>query len=190
MTLQESRHIGVFCASSTKIPTTYLDLAEEVGSHIAQGGMTLVWGGGSVGMMGRLAQGAQKQGGKVVGILPRFMAGTEVAYERADELIITADMRQRKAELEKRSDAFLVLPGGIGTLDEMFEMLTLRVLECHHKPMVILNHRGFYDPLMTFFEQMFETRFLRSHSRSHYQLAYTPLEAMALLRQQGAAKAV
>ncbi len=179
--MTQQRNIGVFCASSTRVSTMYLELAEQVGVLMAQRGHTLIWGGGSVGMMGSVAQGAQRQGGRVVGIIPDFMAGTEVAYVGADELIVTRDMRQRKAEIEKRSDAFLVLPGGIGTLDEMFEMLTLRVLEQHQKPLVILNHQGFYDHLMRFFEHLFEAKFLRAHSRSHYQLAGTPMEAMSWL---------
>ncbi len=179
--MTQQRNIGVFCASSTKVAATYLELAEQVGALMARRGHTLIWGGGSVGMMGRVAVGAQRQGGKVVGIIPDFMAGTEVAYVGAQELIVTKDMRQRKAEIEKRSDVFLVLPGGIGTLDEMFEMLTLRVLEQHQKPLVILNHDGFYDHLMQFFEHLFETKFLRAHSRAHYQLAATADEAITWL---------
>ncbi|NJL30661.1 MAG: TIGR00730 family Rossman fold protein [Phycisphaerales bacterium] len=181
MTVNGQRHVGVFCASSTKIPAGYMDLAEEVGCLLATHGLTLVWGGGSVGMMGRLAQGVQKQGGRVIGVIPQFMAGTEVAYTGADELIITTDMRQRKAEMEKRSDAFLVLPGGVGTLDEMFEILTLRVLEQHNKPVVIMNHQGFYDPLLAFFEHMFEAQFLRRESRNHFHIANSPAQALALL---------
>jgi uncharacterized protein (TIGR00730 family) len=161
------------------VPGEYLALARELGQLIGRGGHTLIWGGGSVGLMGELGAGAQQEGGRVVGIIPDFMAGTEVAYRGADELVVVPDMRQRKALMEARAGAFIVLPGGIGTLDEMFEILTLRVLGRHHKPLALINHRGFYDGLLTFMERLYDEKFLRPAGRAHYTVVPDAAAALA-----------
>lgn len=171
--------IAVYCGSSTQTPPVYFDLAYQVGQAMAKRNYSLVWGGGHVGMMGRVADGCRDGGGRVVGVIPRFMVDLELAYVQAHELIVTDDMRQRKAEMEKRSDGFLVLPGGIGTLEEMFEILTLRLLQQHVKPMVILNHQGFYDPLWRLFDRMLGEKFLRPATLEHYELADDVAQAMA-----------
>ena len=175
------RSICVFCGSSTRVASTYLQLARDLGTHLAQAGHTLVWGGGSVGLMGALATSVQQQGGRVVGVIPAFMADTEVAYRHADELIVTPDMRQRKTIMEQRADAFIVLPGGIGTLEEMFEILTLRLLKQHTKPLLLINHAGFYDNLLNFMEHLYHERFAREHSRAHYQVVPDPAAAVRAL---------
>lgn len=173
--------IAVYCGSSTTTPTAYFDLAYRIGQAMAQRHYGLVWGGGHVGMMGRVADGCRDSGGRVVGVIPQFMVDLELAYIQADQLIVTDDMRQRKAEMEKRADGFLVLPGGIGTLEEMFEILTLRVLEQHVKPMVLLNHQGFYDSLLALFDRMLQERFLRPATLKHYELAGDVKQAMDMM---------
>ena len=178
-----SRALCVFCGSSTRVDPSFLGLARDLGAAIARRGHVLVWGGGSVGLMGALGRSAQEQGGRVVGIIPAFMADTEVAYRQADELVVTADMRQRKTLMEQRSDAFIVLPGGIGTLEEMFEILTLRLLRQHSKPLVILNHAGFYDGLLAFLDHLYATRFNREQSRQHYAVVGDPAAALSAAEQ-------
>jgi hypothetical protein len=124
-----------------------------------------------VGLMGALAKAAQQHGGKVIGVIPNFIASRGLAYQPADELIITNDMRQRKATMEARSDAFLALPGGFGTLEEMLEIITLKQLQQHVKPVVFLNRAGYYDPLAAVFEHMYKHRFAKPDYRHMYAFA-------------------
>ncbi|WP_328807919.1 LOG family protein [Nonomuraea antri] len=140
-------NICVFCASSQTIDNKHLDLAAEVGTELAARGHTLVSGGATVGCMGAVTSAARAAGGRTVGVIPQVLVDIEVADTDSDELVITADMRERKGVMDARSDAFLVLPGGIGTLEELFEIWTARVLGIHDRPLVILDPWGLYDPL-------------------------------------------
>jgi hypothetical protein len=149
----------VFCGSSRKLDPGYYAAAEQVGRAMVQNGWGLVYGGGNVGMMGSVAQSVKAAGGQVVGVIPDFMRDRELAYEEAHELITVATMRERKRVMEERASAFLALPGGIGTLEELTEILTLRYINRIDKPVVILNHGGFYDDLLRFFERMRRERF-------------------------------
>ena len=129
--------------------------------------------------MGTLARAVHAHGGRVVGIIPEFLRTKEVAYEQADELILTGDLRERKAIMETRADAFVALPGGFGTLEEILEILTLKQLETHAKPVVFLNAAGFFDPLLALFEQLYREQFTKDHYRSHYHVAATPADVFA-----------
>ena len=173
--------ICVFCSSSTRIDARYFDAADDLGKLIASRGHRLIYGGGSVGLMGNVARAVNQHGGHVTGVIPGHLASVEFEYDGADILIKTACMRTRKAEMQARSDAFLVLPGGIGTLEEMFEILTLRVLDQHAKPVVIINVNGFYDGLLSFMDHLHDTRFNRPRTRDHYAVAPTPNVAMDLI---------
>ena len=133
------RAVCVYCASSRRIPERYLELATEVGSAIAARGWTLVTGGGSISMMGAIARAARAAGGHTIGVIPQALIDMEVADHDADELVVTHDMRQRKGIMDERSDAFLALPGGIGTLEELMEVWTARHLNMHRKPVVVLD---------------------------------------------------
>ena len=139
--------ICVYCASGP-VDQRYLDLAGEVGAAIAAGGHTLVSGGGNVSMMGALARAVRAGGGHTVGIIPTALMEREVADTGADELIVTDTMRQRKQLMDERADAFITLPGGIGTLEELFETWTGGFLGMHDKPVVLLDPEGFYAPLL------------------------------------------
>lgn len=132
---------------------------------------TLVFGGTSVGLMGAVARSTHKHGGRVLGVLPGFMRARGIAYTSADELIITADMRERKATMESRSDAFLALPGGFGTLEEMIEIITLKQLRQHSKPVVFLDIDNFYRPLQRLFEHMITNHFAKEAIRQIYHFA-------------------
>jgi uncharacterized protein (TIGR00730 family) len=139
--------ICVFCSSSGKIDRRYVDLAAEAGAELARRGHSLVSGGAQVSCMGAVARAARAGGARTVGVIPEGLVSVEISDEDNDELIVTADMRARKGEMDRRSDAFLILPGGIGTLEELFEVWTARVLAMHDKPVVILDPTGVYEPL-------------------------------------------
>ncbi|MGI9102942.1 MAG: TIGR00730 family Rossman fold protein [Terriglobales bacterium] len=163
--------ICVFSSSSDAVDPAFFALAEELGTEMALRGHVLVYGGTNVGLMGAAARAAQQHGGKVIGVIPAFIAKRGLAYEKANELIITNDMRQRKATMEARADAFLALPGGFGTLEEVLEVITLKQLQQHTKPVVFLNPRGYYDPLAALFEHMYAARFAKPVYRKMYEFA-------------------
>jgi len=142
------RNICVYCSSSDRVDPRYLAVGDRMGQLIAKRGDTLVWGGGSTGLMGSVARSTQAAGGRVVGVIPEALTNMEVAYENADELIVTQTMRERKQLLDERSDAFVVLPGGFGTLEELAEIHVLKVLGYSDRPLVLVNADGFYDPLL------------------------------------------
>ncbi|MCE9516971.1 MAG: TIGR00730 family Rossman fold protein [Mycobacterium sp.] len=139
--------VCVYCAASPEHPDL-LDLARRVGEAIAQRGWTLVSGGGNVSAMGAVAAGARSRGGRTIGVIPKALVHRELADVDADELIVTDTMRQRKQTMEDRSDAFLTLPGGIGTCEELFETWTAGYLGMHDKPVVLLDPGGHYDGLL------------------------------------------
>jgi uncharacterized protein (TIGR00730 family) len=139
--------VCVFCASSESIAPHYVELAAEVGAELARRGHTLITGGGSVSCMGAVARAARAGGARTVGVIPRALRDEEIADEDADELVVTADMRSRKGEMDGRADAFLTLPGGLGTLEELLEIWVSRVLRMHDKPLVVLDPDGIFAPL-------------------------------------------
>ena len=177
-----SKAICVYCSSSNRIHADYFEAASRAGRLLAERGHTLVYGGGRVGLMGAVARAVHERGGRVVGAIPEALRQVEgVAYELADELVITATMQERKAILFTRADAFLVLPGGFGTLEELLEVLTLRVLGYHHKPIALVNTAGFYDPLLGFFEHVYADGFAREQVRALYHVAESPEAALDYL---------
>jgi uncharacterized protein (TIGR00730 family) len=153
--------VCVFCASSTRLEQRRLDLATETGKELAARGHTLVSGGGRVGMMGTVAAGARAGGAHTVGVIPQTLVDWEVADTEAAELIVTDGMGSRKNLLIERSDAFITLPGGLGTLDELFEVWTTATLDLHRKPIVLLDPDGFYTGLMSWLGGLAETGFVR-----------------------------
>jgi|SRR5689334_12448398 uncharacterized protein (TIGR00730 family) len=168
-----SKNICVFSSSSDAVDPAFFALAQELGAEMARRGHRLVYGGTNIGLMGAVAKAAQQHGGKVVGVIPNFIASRGFAFDSADELIVTNDMRQRKATMEARADAFVALPGGFGTLEEALEIITLKQLQQHVKPVVFLNRAGYYDPLVAVFEHMYEHRFAKPDYRHMYTFADT-----------------
>ena len=175
------KNICVFSSSSDAVAPEYFEAAREVGAWIARKQMTLVYGGGKIGLMGAVAAAVHRHGGHVVGVIPRYLRKQEVAYEAADELIISKDLRERKAIMEERADAFVALPGGFGTLEEMLEILTLKQLGQHAKPVVFLNTSDFFRPLLGLFEQLYRERFTRPEHRELYHVAAAPADVFAYL---------
>ncbi|GAB3089520.1 LOG family protein [Micromonospora schwarzwaldensis] len=153
--------VCVFCASSRTLDARWLALATETGAELARRGHTLVSGGGCVGMMGAVADGARAAGGRTLGVIPQSLVDLEVADLAADELLVTDGMASRKTLMVDRSDAFVTLPGGLGTLDELFEVWTTATLALHAKPMVLVDADGFYRPLLDWLGTLAERHFLK-----------------------------
>ncbi|HOY55171.1 MAG TPA: TIGR00730 family Rossman fold protein [Opitutaceae bacterium] len=176
-----SKLICVYCSSSDRLDAKYYAAAEALGRALAARGWGLVYGGGKVGLMGALARTVKAGGGRVVGVIPQFMCDKELAYDEADELVTVITMRERKMLMEARADAFVALPGGWGTLEEIMEILTLRQLDVIRKPCVFLNQDGFYDELFRFFGKMVEERFNKPTNLSLFEVARTVDETVAFL---------
>lgn len=179
--MSEIKTVCVYCSSSNSVPKPFFDAAEELGGLLAKRQLTLVYGGANVGLMGVLAKSVHLHGGRVVGVIPTFMRECGIVYEAADERIVTETMRERKDVMERRADAFVALPGGFGTLEEILEVLTLRQLGRHHKPIVFLDTAGFFQPLLKLFEQIYADKFAKPEYRQFYNVAETPADALNYL---------
>ncbi len=175
----------VYCSSSDRLAPKYYAAAAELGRGLAGRGWGLVYGGGRTGLMGAVARSAKEAGGRVVGVIPEFMKARELAYDQADELISVLTMRERKMLMESRADAFVALPGGWGTLEEMMEILTLRQVDVLRKPCVFLNQDGYYDGLLEFFRKMVAEKFSKPSNLQLFSVAASVDEVFALL--EGAA---
>lgn len=170
--------ICVYCSSSNAIDDAYPPVADALGTELARRGHTLVYGGGAVGLMGVVAHAVHEGGGQVTGVIPSKLQDREgIAYE-ADELIVTDTMRERKGIMFRRADAFVVLPGGYGTLEEFMEVLTLKQLGYHDHPIAILNVDGFFDTLLDFFEELRDGRFARETITDLVHVVSSPEEAL------------
>jgi uncharacterized protein (TIGR00730 family) len=165
MNNREAKAICVYCGSSSKAKPIYFEAAHALGSALAARGWSLVYGGASCGLMGAVADAALAAGGRVIGVLPDFMAERELAHTTLTELHIVSSMHERKAKMAELSDGFIALPGGFGTLDEMFEMLTWAQINAHTKPCGFLNVNGFYDTLFVFLDHITAEGLLRPHHR-------------------------
>ncbi|MGH3343102.1 MAG: TIGR00730 family Rossman fold protein [Carbonactinosporaceae bacterium] len=175
--------VCVYCASSERIDGRYTDLAARVGTELARRGHTLVSGGGRVSCMGAVARAARVCGARTVGVIPRVLVDWEIADDDCDELVVTDDMRERKGEMERRSDGFLALPGGLGTLEELFEIWVGRVLGLHGKPLVVVNADGFFDHLRAQVDVLSARGFLRGEALRAVVWASEVGEAFDLLEE-------
>lgn len=155
------KSITVFCGSSSGSNPIFLQQAKLLGEKLADAHIELIYGGAKVGLMGAVADGALSKGGKVTGILPRFLQSKEIAHENLSELILVDSMHERKTIMHDRSEGVIALPGGFGTLEEFFEMLTWAQLGLHSKPIGILNTDGFYNALLVLVQEMVDKGFLK-----------------------------
>ena len=171
-------NICIFGASGRELEESYYAAAELLGSLIAQQGHTLVFGGGREGLMGAAARGAHKYGGDIIGIVPKFFDEPGIIYEHCTELIFTETVRERKQLMEERSEACIVLPGGIGTFEEFFEMLTLKQLGRSDRAIVVLNTNDYYAPMQQMLENTARQRFMSRGCLELYGLADTPDKAL------------
>ena len=159
------RAICVFCGASTGNRPAYADAARALAALLVERNLTLIYGGGSIGIMGVLADATLASGGRVVGVLPEHLSHREVAHAGVTEMHIVASMHERKALMARRADAFIALPGGLGTLEELFEVLTWSQLGLHTKPCALLNVDGYFDPLIAFLDQAVAREFVQSRHR-------------------------
>jgi uncharacterized protein (TIGR00730 family) len=173
--------IGVFCASSQRLDQRWLDLAHDLGVEIGRRGHELVSGGGCVGMMGAVADGARAGGARTYGVIPQSLVDLEVADTKADELVITDGMAARKTLLIDRADAFITLPGGLGTLDELFEVWTTAMLDLHRKPLLLLDADGFYGGLLDWLRGVTRQEFVRPAAMSMLLTSRNVYESLDLL---------
>ena len=180
-----SKLLCVYCSSSDRLDPKYSAVAAELGRAMVDRGWGLVYGGGKTGLMGAVGRSVKQAGGRVVGVIPEFMKARELAYDEADEMITVVTMRERKLLMETRADAFVALPGGWGSLEEIMEILTLRQLDVVKKPCVFLNQDGFYDPLLQLFDRMLAEKFFKESNLQLFRVAatvpevFTQIEAMA-----------
>ena len=170
--------VCVFCASSSTLDQQWLELASQLGKSLGPRGHSLVSGGGRVGMMGAVADGARAGGASTLGVIPQRLVDLEIADLRSDELIVTTDMGARKNIMIDRSDAFITLPGGLGTLDELFEVWTTAMLDLHRKPIILLDPTGFYDGLWHWLTGLADTEFVRRPAMAQVLIVRSIEEAL------------
>ena len=166
----EIRALCVYCGSSNAVAARHLEAAAELGRLAAERGIGIVFGGGHVGLMGALADGALEAGGKVTGIIPEHLRDLEVGHRGVTEMIVVDSMHARKRRMAEISDAFCALPGGLGTLDETFEIITWKQLGLHDKPVVLVNLDGFWDPLLALLAHQLEAGYIRPQHAGLYRV--------------------
>lgn len=173
--------VVVYCASSALIRPVYTEAAARLGELLALNGITCINGAGKQGLMGALNDAVLRHGGGVKGIIPRFMAEAGWGHDHLSEIIVTETIHKRKSLMASSSDAVVALPGGVGTLEELAEIITWKQLGLYNHPIIILNIDHYYDPLLSFFDSMMEERFMRSDYREMWRVASTPEEVIPML---------
>jgi uncharacterized protein (TIGR00730 family) len=171
--------VTVFCGSSDLVDERFFAVARELGGKLARRSWRLVYGGGSVGLMGALARAVMEDGGQVTGVIPKALLDMGVGEQNVSELIVTEGIRDRKAIMDARGDAFVALPGGLGTMEEILEVMTLKQLGYHRKPVAVLDLDGFFDPLWAQFQRGVDLGFIKAE---YLDLWYPAPDVDALLR--------
>jgi uncharacterized protein (TIGR00730 family) len=174
--------ICVFCGAQNSVPQAHLDMAQQLGRDLAKNKRKLVYGGGDCGLMGQVANGALLGGGEVVGVFPRSLSRIEVEHQALSKMYLVDSMHERKQIMYDHADAFVVLPGGFGTLDEMFEVITWRQIGVHKKPVIILNHNGYWNKLEELMEHMISSGFAKPVTREFYQVVNSTEDLYKLLQ--------
>ena len=175
-------NICIYGASSVKTSKEYMEATQKLGECLAKEGHSLVFGGGASGLMGAAARGFTAGGGKIIGVAPRFFDVDGILYDKCTEFIFTETMRERKKILEDKSDAFVVCPGGVGTFDEFFEIITLKQLGRHNKAVIIFNTGNYFDELLKLMNKAFKEDFLTEKTLSLYDVAKNEKEVLMLLK--------
>ncbi len=168
--MQQITSVAVFCGASPGEADMYARAATALGQGLAEAGIRLVYGGGRIGLMGAVADGALASGGRVIGVIPEFLTKWEVAHDGVDQMIVTDSMHSRKQRMFELSDAFVIFAGGLGTMDEAFEILTWRQLRLHDKPILICDVAGSAGPLVGLIEAIIESGFARPEARALYEV--------------------
>ncbi len=183
MVLSSAMRVTVFCASSQHASPSFFEAARRLGTGLAREGHHLVYGGGSVGLMGAIADSAQEAGGVVHGIITRKLVDLEQARPHCDTFEIVDDMRRRRQRMEELAEAFVVLPGGIGTYEELFEALVARILGEHRRPIILINVEGYFEPLLALLRHTVESGLARPAALSLMRVAGDAEEALRMLRE-------
>jgi hypothetical protein len=181
--MSEPSTVTVYCASSRRADPEYRTVARRLGELLAEADVTVVYGGGGVGSMGALADGALERGGRVEGVLPRFMHDLEWGHPRLSDLHVVNDLHERKRLMIDRSDAVVALPGGCGTFEELFEAITWKRLGLWSRPIVLVNTRGFYDPAVALLERAVEERFMDERHRDMWRVVARPEDVLDAIRR-------
>lgn len=176
------KNICVFCSSSEDLAREYYDVAEEIAQLIVAEGYGIMHGAGIIGLMGALINGARKANGTITGVVPERLNKDFIVGSPYQKLVVTKDMKERKEFLRENSSAFITLPGGFGTIEEVFEVITLKQLKYHSKPIIFLNTLNYYDKLFDFIDEVFEQNFAHDNYRNLYYIAKTPNEVIEYLR--------
>jgi uncharacterized protein (TIGR00730 family) len=182
-TREIGRRVCVFCGSSAGVRPEYRAEAVGLGALLGKAGLGLVYGGAQVGLMGALADAALANGSEVIGVIPRALAGVEVAHQGLSQLVVVETMHERKALMVQEADAFVALPGGFGTLDEFFEVLTWAQLGIHTKPCLLVNTDGYYDHLLRFLGVAIDQGFLKAENRAYVHVVDNAAEALQSMQQ-------
>ena len=172
------KNVTVYCASSRKSPQAYFKVAEEVARHLLSHHIGIIYGGGAVGLMGKIADYYIRHNGIIRGVIPEFMVKVEWAHPGIKDMLIVRDMHERKQKLIEGTDAVIALPGGTGTLEELVEVLALKRLGKFNKPVILLNTNGFYDQLLAFFDTMLKEQFLRPEHLEAYTVVRQPADIL------------
>ncbi len=180
--------ICVFCASSDQIPPYYGDIARALGREMVRRGIHLVYGGGNNGLMGLLSKEMHERGGTMTGVIPAGLRDLGYAYDQADEIVVTDGLRERKAVMEERADGFIGLPGGFGTIEELAEIITLRQLGMHDKPIVFLDGNGFYAGLLRQFETGYHEGFIAEECRELYRVTGSAADALDYIQRNSGSR--
>ena len=180
-----TKSVAVFCASATGAVPAFREAAVEMGRALAGRGVGLIYGGSRSGLMGAVADACLAAGGRVVGVIPEVLVDMEIAHEGLTELHVTSTMHTRKALMSERADAFAILPGGLGTMEEMFEVLAWQTIGLHAKPVVLVNVAGFYDSLLAWMDEAVTAGVLRPSGREVLLEARSVDEALALMEVEG-----
>lgn len=180
------QNVCVYCGASTRVSARYLESAKAVGTALGKEGLGLVYGGGRMGLMGAVADAALAAGGKVVGIIPQHLQDREARHDDLTELHIVSSMHERKHMMAMRSDAFVILPGGYGTLEEAFEVLTWKQIGLHNKPILFVNIDGFWSPLKDFKTKLREENFIKPEDLDLFHFVETPEDLIPALQKAAA----
>jgi uncharacterized protein (TIGR00730 family) len=186
--MQTIRALCVYCGSSGAVAAPYRQAASELGARLAAAGIEIVFGGGRVGLMGLLAEAALAAGGRVTGIIPERLRDAELAHRGVSELVVVAGMHERKRLMAERADAFAILPGGIGTLDEMFEMLSWKQLGLHAKPIFLVDIEGYWAPLQVLLDHIVAGGFARPETRRLMRAVPDVAALLAVLAEEPTAR--
>lgn len=179
--ISEMKSVCVFCGAQNAVPKIYLDMADELGRDMARAQKQLVYGGGDCGLMGAVANGVLKENGRAIGVFPRSLGRIEVEHRGLTEMHMVNSMHERKQIMYDNADTFVILPGGCGTLDEMFEVITWRQIKIHEKTVIIYNFNGYWDHLIALLEHMVNVGFAKPETRQFYTVVNTKDELYQLL---------